>query len=323
MLQDGQNITGSTGNIFRQRMKPQNLEIHKGESIPAEYLQCDSVILSSAEAPTVEQQKLNKPSSPEVVEFEHTHIGPTALTFFEDIARESITSANGNAVHPEMHSSKYLAFLNTYVRENSYSINGKGERKPFTQKQVNTFVTALSQFEPAIVMMLQKKGLTFAIADPEKPPPEGYPGGAKKWSTYINGEGKKQNAGGFYSWDEKIAVFPVNDLSKYGVMGILHHEVGHAIDDLLVDDIRKGKDIILKGLTDDDKTLKKLYGSYKKREKNKGRIWSEYALYRNNIREYLAEGVSFYSSSISNRKTLKEKDHDLYEYIKKLLRKLQ
>lgn len=87
--------------------------------------------------------------------------------------------------------------------------------------------------------------------------------------------------------------------------------------------VTAGKDIILKGLTDDDKTLKKLYGSYKKRAKNKGKIWSEYALSRNNTREYLAEGVSFYSSSISNRKTLKEKDHDLYEYIKKLLRKLQ
>lgn len=137
--------------------------------------------------------------------------------------------------------------------------------------------------------------------------------------------------GNLLSMDESNSqafYFPVNKLIRISPnrlkLDTTLHEMGHALDDALILDEDKH---FPRFKSCEDNVLNNHYEDYMKQYEKMNwferlydkRLWSEYAT--QNIEEYLAEGICFYSTGENSRKKLQNADPKLCEYVAKLLEK--
>ncbi|MBI2267429.1 MAG: hypothetical protein HYU64_20055 [Armatimonadetes bacterium] len=192
------------------------------------------------------------------------------------------------------------------VDDMAYVVNPDGSKSPLSPEQRESLVRGLHQYDIAVLRHLHEAGLQFAVVDPHNPPEGGYPGGNSTWPNDADGDSP---AGGYYTSSAKTIVLRKDNISGR----IIAHEVGHAIDDYLQEDIKNKT----RFRSDNDPELRDLFDAHKERaEDDPEARWSSYAL--NNRHEYLAEGIAWYLDP-NRRDTLKEKDPELYAYVEKLL----
>jgi hypothetical protein len=179
-----------------------------------------------------------------------------------------------------------------------------GEPRRLTEEQRYQLGADLSRFDPGTLKNLEENGVKIKIWDHENPPPNGYPGGRAEW---------KKNSGGYYVYNDKSINLKQSNFRNGGNIrstDITHHEMGHAVDDLLAPDTANGPQL----KTDQDPYLQGIYQDYKARaEADKSQEWSAYGT--TNPQEYFAEGVSEYLGGDKAKQTLMEKDPKLYAYV--------
>jgi hypothetical protein len=179
-----------------------------------------------------------------------------------------------------------------------------GEPRRLTDEQRYQLGADLSRFDPATLQNLDQNGVKIKIYDHENPPPGGYPGGRAEW---------KKNSGGYYVYNDKSIVLKQSNFRNGGNIrstDITHHELGHAVDDLLAPDNAQGPQLA----TDQDPYLQNIYQQYKTRaEADKSQEWSAYGT--TSPQEYFAEGVSEYLGGDKAKQMLKEKDPQLFAYV--------
>jgi hypothetical protein len=209
---------------------------------------------------------------------------------------------------------EYKAALGDYVKSHSYSVDDQGAHQPLKDDQVEALADGLSSFDKSASKQLMDEGITFAVADPSKAPRGGYPGDVRSWLNDATG---KRPSGGWYSPKEKTIVLSKNCV----VPASVYHEGAHALDDFREKDVRDplsptGKRI--RWHSDNDRELQGLYKNYKERSKSNDKVWSEYG--RTNVMEYFAEGVESYLAGTYSKKSLQEKDPEMYRYVEKFLK---
>jgi hypothetical protein len=190
------------------------------------------------------------------------------------------------------------------------SIGADGKSAPLTSEQRYLLAGALSRFDPATVRNLIDSGITIKLVDENNPPKGGYPGGRDTWV---------EGGQGYYTLKDKTIVLKQSDFAQGGniiVVDTIHHELTHAIDDMLQPDTASQ----VNDFSEKDPRINALFKEYTKRiEDDPGAAWSRYAA--TNVQEYLAEGVMKYLGGDRAKAMLKEADPNLYAYVEKVLAK--
>jgi len=188
------------------------------------------------------------------------------------------------------------------------SIDSRGREVPLDREQLSILAASLSTYDLSTLKNLQQEGLRIRLYDTENPPAGGYPGGASSWESSTLGT---------YRGNEKLISLRQKDF-RGGLTGdvqdVVHHEMGHAVDDMLYADTANGREMA----TEHDPYMKQLYQNYLERtDSNQGYQWSKYA--RTNVKEYFADGVEFYMGSPEKREALRQKDPALYAQVENML----
>jgi hypothetical protein len=188
------------------------------------------------------------------------------------------------------------------------SVDAYGREVPLSRDQQNILAASLSRYDVSTLQNLQREGLRIRLYDSENPPAGGYPGGNSSWD---------RSTLGFYRGNEKLLCLRQKDFRNgltNDVQDVVHHEVAHAVDDMLHPDNASGRVMA----TEQDPYMRQLYSNYKNRTAaNQGYQWSSYA--KTNVKEYFADGVEFYMGGSQKREMLRQKDPELYAQVEKML----
>jgi len=188
------------------------------------------------------------------------------------------------------------------------NIDAYGREAPLTREQQTILAASLSKYDLSTLQSLQQEGLRIRLYDSDNPPVGGYPGGNSTWD---------RNTLGLYRGNEKLLALRQKDFQRGltdEVQDVVHHEVAHAVDDMLYPDSARGREMS----TEHDPYMRQLYSKYKSRTAlNQGYQWSSYA--KTNVKEYFAEGVEFFMGSPEKRETLRQKDPELYAQVEHML----
>ncbi|MGV8118775.1 MAG: zinc-dependent peptidase [Candidatus Xenobiia bacterium LiM19] len=188
------------------------------------------------------------------------------------------------------------------------NIDANGREVPLSREQQTILAASLSKYDLSTLQNLQQEGLRIRLYDSENPPAGGYPGGQPEWD---------RNTLGLYRGNEKLLALRQKDFQRgltSGVQDVVHHEVAHAVDDMLYPDSARGREMS----TENDPYMRQLYSNYKNRTaSNQGYQWSNYA--KTNVKEYFADGVEFYMGGPEKRETLRQKDPELYAQVEQML----
>ncbi|MHC9543428.1 MAG: zinc-dependent peptidase [Vulcanimicrobiota bacterium] len=188
------------------------------------------------------------------------------------------------------------------------NVDASGREVPLSREQQTILAASLSKYDLSTLQSLQQEGLRIRLYDSENPPAGGYPGGQSEWD---------RNTLGLYRGNEKLLALRQKDFQRgltNEVQDVVHHEVAHAVDDMLYPDSARGREMS----TENDPYMRQLYSNYKNRTaSNQGYQWSNYA--KTNVKEYFADGVEFYMGGPEKRETLRQKDPELYAQVEQML----
>ncbi|MCE1245990.1 MAG: hypothetical protein LWY06_05050 [Firmicutes bacterium] len=200
------------------------------------------------------------------------------------------------------------------VKGASFTYDEKGRKVPLSNEQLAEVTESLSPLKPDYLQDLRDKGLKFAVVDPKKTPPGGYPGDLKEWPKDAQGKGE---AGGYYESDSKTIVYRKDMITRDTSV----HEAAHAADDLREADTPSilGMGGKVNWESENNEKLKGLFNGYKDRSAADSKnMWNDYAL--TNEKEYVAKGFEAFSDPVQRTK-LKDKDPGLYEYVEQRMNK--
>ncbi|MDQ7825702.1 MAG: zinc-dependent peptidase [Candidatus Eremiobacteraeota bacterium] len=187
------------------------------------------------------------------------------------------------------------------------TVGPDGREMALSPEQCKILATSLSHYDQGTLQNLESDGMHIKLYDTNNPPPGGYPGGRTEWDSGLLGYRVRK---------DKVICLRQQDF-QYGNhqkgMDVAHHEIAHAVDDMLYPDVGEGR-----MATDNDAYLKNLYSNYLSRtDSNNSLEWSNYA--KKNQREYFAEGVERYLGGDKTKDELRQKDPALFAYVEKAL----
>jgi hypothetical protein len=190
-------------------------------------------------------------------------------------------------------------------------IGPDGTTQALTDEQRYSLATALGRYDLETLNNFDKSGMKIRLVDDENPPPGGYPGGRTEWL---------EGGLGYYTKSQKTVVLKQSDFQNGGnIVGVdtLHHELGHAVDDMLTPDSATGQ---VREFTESDPRLNQMFEDYKTRtQDDPSKTWSGYA--KTNPQEYFAEGVMKYLGGDKQKAQLQNMDPALYAYVEEMLNK--
>jgi len=197
------------------------------------------------------------------------------------------------------------------------SVDGEGNVTELTNDRQYLLGQSLTSFSPDVLEKLKNAGVQYMIFDENDAPPGRLPNGDSQWPA---------GAGAFYTRNNNIVSIKGSDLENGGsalANYIIHHETGHALDDLLVNDafnMFNPQGTSFNMFTDSaqgHQDVGTLYNNYLEGTKDgTQQTWSSYA--KTNVHEYFAEGVAMYVGSPSQQEQLRRQDPDLFSYIDQL-----
>ena len=220
-----------------------------------------------------------------------------------------------------------MAYYDSLAQQMGSSVDGEGKVTELTSDQQYLLGQSLTAFSPDVLENLNDAGVQYMIFDENDAPPGNLPNGADQWPA---------SAGAFYTRDNNIVSIKGSDLENGGsalANYIIHHETGHAIDDVLVNDtfnifpiqsspfnIFNPQGSSFNMFTDSaegQQDVGTLYNSYLDGTKDgTQQTWSDYA--KTNVQEYFAEGVALYVGNSSQRDQLRQQDPELFSYLEQL-----
>ncbi len=231
---------------------------------------------------------------------------------FPDIDKRENTEAYGASPQSSLIGTSSTGTINpqyyNIAAQMGRSVDSSGREVPLNREQHAILAASLSKYDVSTLQNLQQEGLRIRLYDSETTPAGGYPGGQSEWD---------RSTLGFYRGNEKLLALRQKDFRNgltNGVQDVVHHEVAHAVDDMLFPDSASGREMS----TEHDPYMRQLYSNYKNRTaSNSGYQWSSYA--KTNVKEYFADGVEFYMGGSSKREMLRQKDPELYAAVEQML----
>ncbi|MGV8125555.1 MAG: hypothetical protein AB2L14_37910 [Candidatus Xenobiia bacterium LiM19] len=256
--------------------------------------------------------------------------GRTETALHDGSYQQALTTDDGRAViyntaaagtGPDAEHS--MAYYDNLALQMGSTVDGDGNVTELTNDQQYLLGQSLTAFEPAILEQLQNAGVQYMIFDETDSPPGRYPNGLSDWPDSV---------GACYTRNNNIVSIRSSDFENGGKLlanYIIHHETGHAIDDVLVGDIVlpfnapnpfnpfRPFTSTFNMLTDSQQGFADMYNNYIEGTANGSQqTWSEYA--KTNRQEYFAEGIAMYVGSTAQKEQLRVQDPDLYSYLEQL-----
>lgn len=229
-----------------------------------------------------------------------------------------------------------LARARKLAEKITFLVNDDGSHQKAGAEVVEKVAYRLASHSLEDMDRLEKDGYKVLLVNPNTKPKGGYPGGRPGAELSDDGSWNPRIRG-YVRYSEKVITMPLEALDEAagGGSDVLLHELGHVLSDLRAND---GPRYEFFGFgfgshevrhLDGDSQVTDMFSAYAKRcgydtskgrggtAKNTSAIWSSYAL--QGPQEYLAEGITFYQQGGEDRKQLKEKDPEFFEYLKALL----
>lgn len=204
-----------------------------------------------------------------------------------------------------------MAYYDNLAKQMGSAVDGDGNATELTNDQQYLLGQSLTAFQPNILEKLQDSGVQYMMFDDKNSPPGGYPFGPY-WP-----EGK----GGNYSKERNIVSLRSSDFENGGnrlTDHNVHHETGHSIDDVLINDIMSSFGQPQFNMRSDvDPQFADMYNSFVEGTADgTHQNWSNYA--KTNKHEYFAEGVAYYVGTNNEKEKLRQQDPDLFNYMEQL-----
>lgn len=211
--------------------------------------------------------------------------------------------------------SPYLAIVDQMARQRDEN----GQEVNLTDTERQNLARALSSYDPATLQNISDSKVRILLVDPNNPNSTGN----MQWGD--NGHGGYVN-GGYNRLDKTISLrqdqFNNPDGLQPKDVFSTRHEIGHAIDDMLVPDGIHNDERPYAESTTDPRIIRSYVDYMKKIENNPDAKWEDYANRETfGPHEYLAEGIAHYMQSDETRRELQEKDPQLYQQIEEILNK--
>jgi len=201
-----------------------------------------------------------------------------------------------------------MAYYDSVAKEMGSVVDRDANISELSSDQQYILAQSLASYSPDVLDKLQDARVQYMVFKDGNWPPGGLPGGSRL----------TEEIPASYDRDTNIMSIRDEDLENGGsdmINYIIHHETGHAMDDILSDN--DGISLKSPFHTDNDPRIGDLYNNYVERtDKNPDTIWSKYG--KTKKVEYFAEGMAHYFGTPEEKGKLKTLDPELYDYLDQL-----